>query len=285
MRINQTENPRPRVGLLVAFVVLSLVLTTLWFREGESGILHRLRVSTQVIVAPISAGGEYVTRPLRGFFAWAGDLGVSRSQLEELRSQNQSLRTRVAELEEARLENERLRELVKLTQPRDLESIAARVIGRPANAWEGVITIDRGTSDGLAVGMPVIGPQGLLGQIVEVAAGSARVRLITDQRSGVAAMIQRSRARGVVKGSIDGQLSFDFVSVDTSVSAGDTVITSGIGGVYPKGIVVGEVAEVGTSVGGLSQKIRVQPQGDLGALEEVLVLIVPVQAAVDEGGE
>lgn len=284
MRINQTENPRPRVGLVVALVVLSLVLTTVWFRESDSGVLHRLRSGMQVVVAPVSAGGEFVTRPVRGFFAWAGDLGVSRSQLEELRSQNQSLRNRVAELEEARLENERLRQLVKLAQPQDLESVAARVIGRPSS-WEGVITIDRGTSDGLTVGMPVVGPSGLLGQIVEVAAGSARVRLITDQRSGVSSMVQRSRARGVVRGSIDGQLSLDFVSVDTTVSAGDIVITSGQGGVYPKGIVVGEIAEVTTPPGALSQRIRVQPQGDLSALEEVLVLIVAVEPAIDGGGE
>jgi rod shape-determining protein MreC len=285
MRINQPDSPGPRPGVLIVLVALSIVLMTVWFRESERGPLHRARAGVQVVAAPVSAAGEFVTRPVRGLFAWAGDLGVSRSRLEQLREQNVRLRTRVAELEEARLENERLRALVKLTQARELESLAARVIGRPTNSWEGVIVIDRGTEDGVANGMAVIGPQGLLGQTVEVGPSSAKVRLITDQRSGVAALVQRSRATGVVKGSINGGLDFDFVSKETTVRAGDVVITSGLGGVFPKGLVVGEVTAVERDPSGLYQRVSVEPAGDLTGLEEVLVLIGETAAAEPQGGE
>ncbi len=281
---NQSDKTGPRPGWLVLFIALSLVIITVYFREGESGFVHRAQVGVQSVAAPFSAAGEWMTRPVRGVIAWAGDLGVSRSQLESLREQNASLRSRVAELEEARLENERLRALVEIVQARDLDAVGGRVIGRPTNSWEGVITIDLGTEDGITTGMPVIGPEGLLGQIVQVGRSSAKVRLITDQRSGVAGLVQRSRAEGVVRGSIDGELSFDFVSTETTVKAGDVVVTSGLGGVYPKGIVIGEVSDVRSLANELYQEITVVPAGDLDGLEEVLVLKVTTETEPG-GGE
>jgi len=285
MRVQGTETPGPKPGWLVLFVALAIVLMTVWYREGDSGPVHRVRAGVQVVAAPIAAGGEYITRPVRGLFGWASDLGVSRSQLEELRTQNQSLRVRVAELEEARLENERLRALVELPKAQELKSVAAHVIGRPPNSWEGVISIDRGSTDGIRVGMPVIGPQGLLGQTIAVAPGTSRVRLITDQRSGVAALVQRTRAEGVVRGSIDGRLALDFVSMDARVKKGDVVITSGIGGRYPKGLPVGEVSEVRREANALYQEIRVQPASNPAGLEEVLVIVGEPPSVVPDGGE
>lgn len=285
MRVQRAETPGPRPGWLILLVAVAIVLITVWFREGDAGPIHRLRRGVQAASAPASAAGEFVTRPVRGFLGWASDIGVSRSQLEELRDQNASLRSRVAELEEARLENARLTELVKLTRPGDLEAVGARVIGRPSSAWEGVITIDRGSADGIETGMPVLGPLGLLGQTVEVSKSSAKVRLITDPRSGVAAMVQATRVEGIVNGSIDGHLSLDFVSRDATVTAGDVVITSGLGGVFPKGIIIGEVLEAVSTSGGLQQDIRITPASDPSALEEVLVLVGRAPSADVGGGE
>jgi rod shape-determining protein MreC len=189
----------------------------------------------------------------------------------------------VVELEEARLENERLRSLVGFIEARELDAIGARVIGRPTNAWEGVITIDRGSDDGLEVGMPVLAPEGLLGQTVDVAGGSSKVRLITDQRSGVAAIVQASRAEGIVNGSIDGDLSMDYVSQEASVAVGDVVITSGMGGVYPKGLLVGDVLDVQVNENDLYQQIVVRPTGRVEGIEEVIVL-VGNQPLPDTGG-
>lgn len=285
MKIQRTETPGPRPGWLILFVALAIVLITVWYRESDTGPLHRVKTGVQVVAAPVQAGGELLTRPLRGLFAWASDLGVSRSQLQELREQNQSLRVRVAELEEARLENERLRALVDLPKAREARSVAAHVIGRPTNSWDGVIVIDRGSTDGVRTGMPVIGPQGLLGQTVTVAPGSAKVRLITDQRSGVSAMVQRTRSEGVVRGSIDGRMTLDFVSNDTPVEAGDVVITSGMGGVYPKGLPIGEVSEVRREANALYQYIRVEPASDPSGLEEVLVIVGDQAPVVPEASE
>ncbi len=285
MKLPQPEKSSASVGLLVVLVVLALSITTVWFREGDSGPIHRAKLGMLAVSAPVQAAGEVVTRPIRGFVAWSSDLGVSRSQLEALRTQNVELRQRVSTLEEARLENLRLKKLAGFTQASNTKTVGARVTGRPTNQWEGVITIDRGTADGIKAGMPVVGAQGLLGQTVGVTKHAAKVRLITDPQSGVAAMVQSTRAEGVVRGSIDGKLTLDFVSAETTVRAGDVVISSGMGGVYPKGLIVGEVTRVRSAPSALYQDIEVTPSGELSGLEEVLVLVsIPATANVG-GGE
>lgn len=285
MKLPHPEKSSAQPGLLVAFIVLALTLTTVWYREGERGPVHRLQNAAHAIAAPASAGGEVLTRPVRGVFSWASDLGVSRSQLETLRLQNVELRRRVAELEEARLENERLRGIVDFARNSGTPVLGAHVIGRPTNSWEGVITIDRGTADKVTASMPVVGPSGLLGQTVDVSQHAAKVRLITDANSGVAAMLQSSRAEGIVRGSIDGKLTLDFVSTDTTVRAGDLVITSGLGGVYPKGLIVGEVTKVRTTPSDLYHQIELTPSGSLGGLEEVVVLVGATPATEVGAGE
>jgi len=205
--------------------------------------------------------------------------------LEELRTENETLRSQVSELEEARLENERLKKLLDIAQAGELKVVGARVIGRMPNSWEGVITIDRGSADGIVNGMPVIGPDGLLGQTVEVVRHSAKVRLITDQRSGVAAMLQHGRATGIVRGTINGGLVLDFVSKEATVTVGDTVIASGLGGVFPKGLIIGEVTRIERDPAALHQKISVVPSGEVSALEEVLVLTEAPVVEVIQGGE
>ena len=285
MKLPQPERSSARPGVLVIFIVVSIVLTTLWFREGSNGPVHRLRNGVQAVAAPIETAGEFVTRPARGFFRWASDLGVSRSQFETLRTQNGELRRRVSDLEEARLENLRLRGLLNFVGSSKTRSLGARVIGRPTNSWEGVITIDRGTADGVNQGQPVVGPQGLLGQTIDVTRHSAKVRLITDPSSGVAAMVQSTRAEGVVRGSIDGGLTLEFVSRETTVRAGDVVISSGMGGVYPKGLIIGEITSVKSTPSTLYQDIVLAPAGSLSGLEEVIVLVGATPQATVGGGE
>ncbi len=273
MRTPTSDQTTVRPTLLIVLLVLAVVLTTVYFREGESGPLHQTRRLVIAVGAPFETAGEFVTRPLRAAGSWVSSLGMSRADVALLKRQNEELRARNAELEEARQENERLRSLVKFVEARNLESMGARVIGRPVNSWEGIITIDRGTADGVERGMPVIGDAGLLGQIVETASHTSRVRLITDQRSGVAALVQRTRAEGVVRGAIDRSMTLDFVSREASLKAGDVVITSGLGGVYPKGLVVGEITRVRRQPNTLAPIVSVRPSARLGELEEVLVLV------------
>ncbi len=282
----------------MVLIVLSLVLTTLWYREGDHGPVHRLRDGVQAVAAPVGMVGEFVTRPVRGVFSWVADLGVSRSQFVALQQQNEKLRNTVAALEEARLENARLQSLVNFAQAAKLKALGAHVIGRPTQ-YDRVITVDRGTADGVHEGMPVVGalgpiPQrateasasgGLIGQTIDVTAHSAKVRLISDQGSGVASMIQSNRGYGIVHGAIDGSLSMDFVSHETTVKAGDVVITSGMGGVYPKGLLVGEVTHVTNLPSSLYQDIVLTPSANLSGSEEVLILVGASSSTETGNGE
>jgi rod shape-determining protein MreC len=285
MKLPQPEKSSSALGLVIMLVVASLVITTVWYREGERGPVHKLRTGAQTVAAPIQAAGEFVTRPARGVLAWASDLGVSRSQLSALKQQNTELRNRVAGLEEARQENERLRALFGFVQTGNLESVGARVIGRTTNSWERVITIDRGSADGVKIEMPVLAAKGLLGQTISVTKHSARVRLITDARSGVAGMVQANRAEGIVRGSIEGDVKLAFVSRETTIKAGDVIITSGTGGVYPKGLLVGEITNASQTPSSLYQTINVAPSAALIGLEEVVVLTGAAPTTQIGGGE
>ncbi len=273
MRMPDSERRGNGVVILAALVVVSLIITTVYFREGESGPVHSLRRGTQAVVTPISAAGDWLFTPVLAVRNFFGGLGVSREEIDALRQQNTELRASIAELEEARLENERLQKIVGFIEAAKLKSVGARVIGRPPSAWEGSLLIDRGTADGVKTGMPVLAPEGLLGQTVEVTEHSAKVRLITDQRSGVAALIQATRAEGVVRGSIEGRLTMEYVSRESTVTVGDVVITSGMGGVYPKGLLIGQVDSFELNDNDLYPSIVVRPTARFEGIEEVVVLI------------
>ncbi len=273
MRVGQPEPKRGNPTLLIVLIVLSLVSLTLYFRESDTGVLHGARRVALALAAPVQSAGTAVTSPIRAAGDFFEGLGVSRDRLQALEAQNEELRARLVELEEARQENERLQGLVSFADENEYASIGARVIGRPTSSWEGVITIDRGSKDFVEPGMPVVAAGGLVGQVVEVTASSAVVRLITDQQSGVAAIVQSSRTPGIAVGSVEQALTLDFVDPATAPVVGDVVITSGIGGVFPKGIVLGDVIAVDVRRGELYPDVRLESRVDIGSIEEVLVLV------------
>lgn len=273
MRIGQPEPKRGNATLLVALIAVSLVMLTIYFREGDGGFIHDARGTLLAVSAPVARAGTTLTGPIRGAGDFFEGIGVSKERLAALEQQNEELRARLAELEEARQENERLRGLVAFAEERKLSSLGARVVGRPVSSWEGVITIDRGSDDGVRPGMPVVAAQGLVGQVAGVSASAATVRLLTDQQSGVASMVQSSRALGVVRGSVTGALSLDFLDRAELPQVGDVVITSGLGGVYPSGIVVGDIVSVDDRRGELYPRIAVTSRVPVDRIEEVLILV------------
>lgn len=181
--------------------------------------------------------------------------------------------------EEVRQANERLRALLSLGREIERPAIAAQVVGKDPSPWFQTILVDKGRTDGVEIGLPVINPQGVVGLVVEAAAGYAKVMLITDPNSAVDAIVQSNRARGIIKGGTSGYCVFDYVLRHHDVQAGDTVVASGMDGVFPKGIPVGRVSEVVKGVAGLFQDVTVTPYVDFERLEEVL--IVPKKDVID----
>lgn len=258
--------------LALVLVATSLVIFTLSVREGEQGFFASARSVVQTIVSPVRMLGAYATAPFTGLGNVVRNLTAEEQTLSELKEENASLMARNIELEEAEQTARRLEELLELRNTYSLQSLAARVIAGSTDSWMATVTIDKGASAGVSVGMPVSNEAGAVGQVIECAGTTATVRLLTDEGSSVAAMVQSSRAQGMLEGSPDGTLRLALIRTDQAVNVGDVVVTSGLGGVFPKGLPVGKVATIEKNPGSTYYEIVVEPFFRPQALEEVLII-------------
>jgi rod shape-determining protein MreC len=189
-------------------------------------------------------------------------------QNHELRAENEILRQQVRALAEAGNENLRLTRLLKLTEHTGFKTIAARVIGSDAgNSWKS-IQIDRGTNDGLRENLAVLDADGLIGKVIKVTRGEARVLLLVDSNCKVSALLEGSRAPGVVAGT-----RMTYVDRNVKIEPGENVITSGLGGIFPKGVLIGTVVKAELNRQGMYQDVEIKPAVDFRRLEEVVVIL------------
>lgn len=257
---------------LIALSLVSVLILTFYIREGDAGPVHTARSVITTATSPVRFAGSLAAAPFNALGNVAANLTASQETLAELREQNEELTARVAELSESAKTAERLEDLLGLQSTYSLESTAARIIGGSSDAWTHTVTINKGTADGLALGMPVCNSNGVIGQIVECALNVSTVLLVNDETSGVSAMIQSSRAQGMLQGQPDGSLRLNYVPADAVVEVGDIVITSGIGGVFPKGLPLGTVSSVDKSANDVHYTITVRSQASAENNEEVLVI-------------
>ena len=214
---------------------------------------------------------------------WAGYVA-----LRQVHAENEALKRQLADarvqMQQQRALADRSRGLEALLELRDrttLQTVAAEIIGAGATPDFRTLTIDKGLNDGLRPDMAVIAPAGVVGRVVGPSARSAKVQLLIDRNAAAGALIERSRAQGVILGAGDGGLLMEYVPEVADVIAGDTVVTSGIDGIFPKGFVLGHVESIEKS-GGAYRRIAVRPAVDSTALEEVLVVVTRSPAADDE---
>jgi len=179
------------------------------------------------------------------------------------------------ELAEAQLTNERLRQLLHFKQKLQPQMVAAEIVGRDPNPWFKAVVIDKGRSDGLMKGLPVVVAEGIVGQVIEVSDFYAKVLLIIDQNSAVDALVQRTRARGVVKGGEIGNCVFRYVLRKEKIQVGDIIVSSGLDGVFPKGLRVGQASEIVRRNAGIFQEVFITSFVDFEKLEEVLIVLAP----------
>ena len=200
--------------------------------------------------------------------------------LVDLRSENRRLREIVREMtfernrfQEELEANKRLRRLLEFKEQAPLTKLPAQVIGGDAATWFRSITIDRGTTDGVRVGMVVMAPKGLVGHIQDASPHTSQILLVIDHNSAVSALVQRTRSRGIVVGKKPDRCQIRYLERAEEVVAGDVVITSGLGGRYPKGLLIGHVTKITKREHGLFQQAEMKPSVDLDKLEEVLILL------------
>lgn len=269
---------------MIVLCVISLLLLTFYLREGDTGPIHAVRGGVMTVTSPVRMLGSAVAAPFGALGNIAQNATASSETLSELKKRNEELTAQVAELSEAQETAERLEKLVGLKSTYSLKSTAARIIGSTGDAWTDSVIIDKGSASGFEVGMPVCSSGGVIGQIIEVSANTSTVRLITDDQSGVSAMIQGSRAQGVLQGQADGTLRLEYVVSDAEVATGDIVITSGIGGTFPKGLPLGTVASIDRAPNAVYYTIVVRAASSAESNEEVLVItsVSEDQIASDE---
>jgi rod shape-determining protein MreC len=174
---------------------------------------------------------------------------------------------------ELKLSNIRLRSLLKFQKAITNRALAAEVIGKDPSPWFKTIIIDKGKDGGVEKGMAVVIPEGIVGQVMDVSSDYSKVLLIIDYNSSVDALVQRNRARGIIKGGSEDRCLFKYVLRKYDITIGDTVVSSGLDGVFPKGLTVGHVSGVVRPNSGIFQEVSVTPYVDFEKLEEVLVLL------------
>jgi len=197
---------------------------------------------------------------------------------DRLRAENNDLRRQITELQHQRAENQQLRALLQIKQAAPWRTVGARVIGRDASNWWKSIQIDRGSDDGVRPDLPVLSASGLVGKTVSVTAGESRVLLLLDASCKIGALLETSRDPGIVSGahaafSREPRLEMTFVDRKVSVKVGEGVYTSGLGGIFPRGILIGTVTGADLDPQGLYQSVELKPAADFHRLEEVMVII------------
>jgi len=195
-----------------------------------------------------------------------------RSENRRLKREMESFRREQSRYKELVTAHERLRSLLQFKEVIQRPVVAAQVIGLDPTGWFKSVIIDKGKNAGLRWDMPVVNASGVVGRIVSVSNNYAKVLLIIDQNSAVDCLTQRSRDRGMVKGTSGQVCKMDYMAKSSNAVVGDMIITSGLGGVFPKGLPVGVISGVEAGEGKLFKDIDVMPSVDFSKLEEVLVI-------------
>jgi rod shape-determining protein MreC len=259
------------IALLLCLILLALSLTT--FKTRVAPHTSLLESAALSVVMPLQQVIASMAQRLHGL--WQGYINLVQVRQENLRLQRQVdvLQGQLTHYQEAYLQQQRVRELLGFRSLTFPQAVVAEVVGIDPSPWSEVVTVNKGSRDGLRKDIAVVTHQGLVGRTIEVAPHYATVLLVTDRRSAVDALIQRTRARGIVVGQSRRLCELRYVDLHADIQVGDTVVASGLGEVYPKGLLIGTVAAVHQKPHGLFHEVEVQPTVDLAKLEEVLVLV------------
>ncbi len=267
-----------RRRLLTAVLVPLVALASVTSAVRRPTGIGPLEAAAAVVVAPLQAGATVS-------FSWLGSLGGSffggsgtRRENEELRREVDRLRQEVQQSRERVAEAARLQRLLDYREATGYKMTAARVIGHDASGLYRTILIDRGTSSGIESQQAVLAPDGVVGRVIKAFPRSALVLLLTDRSSGIDAIVQRTRDQGVVQGRGGGGCELKYLDRSAEVEVGDYVVTSGMGGKFPKGVWIGQVSGINRG-GDLFQSVDVRPSAGLERLEEVWVVTGPTEEA------
>jgi rod shape-determining protein MreC len=270
----------------VGLLVFQLGLMAFDARDGVTK-QRMIRVWVQALVSPFQSAASGVGGAGSGFFNWLGSLRNAAAENVQLKQRVEQMEGELSQLRANRDENERLKALLDFKEKSQYQIVTARVISRDPSVWFDTVTINRGSSSGLELNMPVVTPSGIVGRVITLSPWTAQIMLITDERAAAGAIVGQlgqSNALGSVKGlGQNGLLEMRYVSGLEVVNPGDYVLTTGQDSIYPPGLNVGEVVEVKPGTATVPLTIYIKPGARLNALEEVAVLLYhPPQAVAPD---
>lgn len=263
---------------LVALLVANLVIMAVDARDSN-GQQKVLRIWTQTFASPLQTASSKASGATSGLFDQIWNFRSTAAENAELKERLAKAELELNAARQAEAENERLKALLNLHEQTDIKSVPARVIARDPSVWFNTITINRGSTSGVAVNMPVVTGGGIVGRVITVSPFASQVMLITDEKAGAGAVVGQlgqSGALGSVRGRADlgvGVIEMRYVSGLEQVEVGDTVMTTGQDGIYPPGLNVGKVVDVKHGTATQAHTILIQPGAQLDHLEDVAVLL------------
>ncbi|MGQ9647793.1 MAG: rod shape-determining protein MreC [Thermodesulfobacteriota bacterium] len=254
------------------FILLLLALILMSLRVKQRQEVAFLDGLVTEMISPFQRASTFLLKAGHGLFQ-------NYVVLIHLQRENLMLKKKIAELQRESHEMkemasayERLQKLLQFREKIPPPVIAAEVIGGDPSSWFRSITLNKGERDGIRKGMAVIAPEGVVGQILKTAPHHSTVLLITDYNSAVDAIVQRTRAKAIVEGRGENRCQLKYLLRSEDVIVGDVAVTSGLGGSFPKGLMVGEIRKVEKKEHGIFQYAELIPSVDLTKLEEVLVI-------------
>ena len=263
---------------LVTLLVGNLIIMAVDARDAD-GKHKVLRIWTQTFATPLQSASSKASGATSGFFQQIWNFRSTAHENEQLKERLTQLETELNSARQAAAENERLKGLLGLNEQTNIKSVPARVIARDPSVWFNTITINRGSSSGVEMNMPVVTTGGIVGRIITVSPWASQVMLITDEKAGAGAVVGQlgqSGALGSVRGRADlgvALIEMRYVSGLEKVEVGDNVMTTGQDGIYPPGLNVGRVVDVKSGSATQAHHILIQPGAQLDHLEEVAVLL------------
>jgi rod shape-determining protein MreC len=266
--------PKKYQTIIIACILLvvSLIVFSYNLKQDSEGSFFRKLVMEAT--APLIGAINTSTKPISTVWNRYLFLVGLEEENRRLKKENAVLANELLQYRENHLEEKRLVTLLKLKERVNHPITAARIIARDKTALLKTVMIDKGTSHGLRVGMPLISDMGVVGRIVETSWHVSRVLLLIDENSNIDAMLQEGRQQGILQGTGSGVCGLKYIPKTETVKEGDVVISSGLSGVFPKGLPLGVVTAADKGADGMFQKVQVVPFVDFTKVEEVLILLV-----------
>lgn len=266
---------KPLIFLIAATIAAIIIIGVFSSANRDASIAEN---AGGTVITPAHGAVSGIGRWFSGITSYFGNVKSLRSENESLKSENNSLQKKISDMQGLQKENDKLRKMLELKEKSvDISMLAATVSAKDPSNWYSSFTINKGDRDGVKKNQPIVdADRNLVGQISEVGENWAKVITILDPQSSVGVMIKRSKEIGILEGDsnlrYEGKCRLGYIARDTDVQNGDFLETSGLGGIFPRGLVIGRVVEIYDENATMSKAATVEPLASIGKVNEVFVV-------------